>query len=269
MDASTESKLIYFKALGRVRGSKLIQLKNILSYLLTASVLFACKTQDEPEQQLNIVEEYSFPKFVEIEKFIEDTVKITWMYDGNHNPLYFGFLQDTIEVKRVYGKLIPPPLAPGSTESIPEIKKGKYDDYFLDWMDIRDYVNYDSIELNIMVDTSQFISNRGRKAYPVLIKNLHTDTIYIGYGSYIPIITQALNKKGEWKPIEERFIYMCGNGVKSIIQPPKQIVVTSEIVYAGDFKTKLRIKLGMNYSREFIGSINLTQFESEWNSIGN
>ena len=60
-----------------------------------------------------------------------------------------------------------------------------------------------------------------------------------------------------------------GTGVESIILPPKQIVVTSELVYTGDFKTKLRMKLGSNYSREFTGSINLTQFESEWDSSGN
>ena len=243
-------------------------MKNTITYLLTASVLLACSShgdldRDEPE------EDFDFPVFIDNEKLSADAVDITWLNDGNHNPLYFGVIADTILVKRAYGRLIPPPPPPGSKESIPEIKKGKYDDYFLDWMDFRNYTNYDSVELNILIDTTQFITNRNRKAYPVIIENLHSDTIYVGYGSYIPIITEALNKKGEWKPIEERFIFMCGNGVESIILPSNQIVVTSELVYTGKFKTKFRIKLGSNYSKEFTGSINLTQFESEWDSNGN
>lgn len=231
------------------------------------SVLLACSPhgdleKDEPEV------EFDFPVFIDKEELKEDKVNMIWMNDGNHNPLYFGEIIDTIRVERTFGRLYPPPPPPGSTDTF-RIIEGKYSNYFLDWTDFREFTSYDSVDLNILVDTSQFITNERRKAYPVIIENLHSDTIYIGYGRYIPIITEALNKKGEWKPIEDRFIYMCGNGVESIILPPKQIVVTSELVYTGNFKTKLRLKLGSNYSREFTGSINLSQFESEWDSKGN
>lgn len=239
-------------------------MKTTITYLLIASVLLACSPhgdleRDEPEEQ------FDFPVFIDKGELKEDKVNMIWINDGNHNPLYFGEMIDTIRVERTFGRLYPPP---GSTDTM-QILEGTYSNYFLDWMDLREYTYYDSVELSILVDTSQFITNERRKAYPVIIENLHSDTIYIGYGDYIPIITEALNKKGEWKPIEDRFIYMCGNGVESIILPPKQIVVTSELVYTGDFKTKLRLKLGSNYSREFTGSINLTQFESEWDSSGN
>lgn len=243
------------------------KMKPILTYLFIVPVLLACSSRGELEEDEPEVE-FDFPVFIDKEKPTEYQVNMIWMNDGNHNPLYFGEIVDTIRVERIFGRLYAPPPPPGSADTV-QIIEGKYSNYFLDRMNFREYTSYDSVELNILVDTTQIITNKNRAAYPVMIENLHSDTIYIGYGSYIPIITEALNKKGEWKPIEERFIYMCGYGLELIILPPKQIVVTSELVYTGDFKTKLRIKLGSNYSREFTGSINLTQFESEWDSNGN
>lgn len=210
------------------------------------------------------VQEYGFPVFIDNEEITDDSVNVQWFNDGNHNALYFGELTDTIHVKPAFGWMEPPPAPPGGNDTM-EIIKGRYSNYFLDWRDSRGYQSAyrDSVQLNITIDTSQYISNASRKAYPVLIENLHSDTVFIGYSIYIPIITEALNKNGEWQPIEERVMYLCGVGLKSIILPPKQYVVTSELVYTGDFKTKLRLKLGTNYSREFVGSINLSQFESQ------
>ena len=56
--------------------------------------------------------------------------------------------------------------------------------------------------LFIKIDTTQIINNNDKKAFPILIQNKSIDTIYIGYGSKIPIITEAKTKNGEWKPIE-------------------------------------------------------------------
>jgi hypothetical protein len=133
-------------------------------------------------------------------------------------------------------------------------------------MDNRDFKRRDSANLLIKIDTTQIISNDGRKAFPVLIQNATKDTIYIGYGNQIPIITEAKSKNGEWKPIKEHFTYMCGVGLHSIILPPNEVVITSELIYSGQFKTKLRIRMEDNYSEEFDGMINKSQFESEWDS---
>ena len=185
-------------------------MRTTITYLLSASVLLVCSPLSDKEKDETDVE-FDFPVFIDKEELAEDKVNMIWMNDGNHNPLYFSEIIDTIRVERTFGRLYPPP--PGSTDTM-RIIEGKYSDYFLDWMNFRDYISYDSVELNILVDTTQFITNEMRKAYPVIIENLHSDAIYIGYGSYIPLITEALNKKGEWKPIEDRFIYMCGNGCR-------------------------------------------------------
>lgn len=234
-------------------------MKNIITFSLIAFVLFACNYQKESVKEEDM-EKFSFPVFIDERGGIEKTVNIKWMNDGNHRPMYLGKLKDTIEVERIYGHLTPPP---GSEEEFSTIKKGKYDDYFLEMFENRNFKSFDSVPLKILVDTTQFISNDGRKAYPVLIENQQTDTIYIGYGIYIPIITEALDEYGRWRPIENRYVYTCGFGLELIILPPKQFVVTSVLEYSGKYKTKLRIRYGQNYSREFTGSINKTQFESE------
>lgn len=244
-------------------------MKNLLTYLSTLALLISCTTKQTSIQEVKIPkEEFSFPKFISKEKISIETVTIYWLNEEMHYPLYFGMLTDTIELKRVFGHSNPPPTPEGNKEVI-ALKKGKFDDYFLDWMNLRDYRNWDSVKLNIQIDTSQFISVNGRKSHPVLIENLYSDTIYIGYGTEIPFITEALDARGNWKPIEKQFVYMCGNGLESIILPPKEFVITSVLAYTGEFKTKLRLQFGQNYSREFIGSINKTQFESEWDTNWN
>ncbi len=114
------------------------------------------------------------------------------------------------------------------------------------------------------MDSTQALNNEGRKAFPVLIQNQSKDTIVIGHGYEIPIITEAKTKDGTWKPIEKNRIYGCGNGLHAIILAPNEIVISSELVYAGNFKTSLRLKIGTDYSKEFSGTINESQFQNEW-----
>lgn len=227
----------------------------------------ACTSQNKSDETRTVIT-FNFPVFIDNREIKDTSVNIIWMNDGNHNPLYFGKLRDTIRIEGIVGHQYLPPIPQVGHEKSAPIKKGKFDDYYLEMGHYKNFKNWDSVTLNIQIDTSQFVGNAGRKSYPVLIENKYHDTIYIGYGNYIPIITEAMDSNGLWKPIEERFIYMCGSELEAIILPPKEFVLTSELVYTGNFKTKLRIKFGKNYSREFVGSINETQFESEWNSKG-
>jgi hypothetical protein len=146
----------------------------------------------------------------------------------------------------------PPPLVTDTSEWDFQPRKDKFDDYYIDWMDGRYFKRSDSANLLIKFDTNQIINNNGRKAFPVIIQNKSVDTIYIEHRNQIPIITEAKTKDGEWKPIEELYIYMCGVGLHSIISPLNEVVITSELIYSGNFKTKLKIKMGNNYSEKCI-----------------
>jgi len=242
---------------------------NFILTLLVLVITISCNRTTNKD--INEVETFKFPKITD--RFKNDTLELTseiWLNYGDHNPYYFGKLTDSISLERYLRPMMPPPPPPGAdtTQWDFKPKKGKFDEYFLDWMDNREFERRDSTELFIEIDTTQIINNDGRKAFPVLIQNKSIDTIYIGYGSQIPIITEAKTKNKQWKPIEERYVYMCGNGLHSIILPPNEVVLTSELIYSGNFKTKLRIKMGNNYSEEFNGAINESQFESEWDNNG-
>lgn len=184
-----------------------------------------------------------------------------------HNPHYFGKISDTILIERNLWYLPPPPPPPSAKNTnwtYKEPEKNKFEKYFIYSYRKSNIKSIDSVNLSIKIDTNQIINNYNKKAFPVLIENKSIDTTYIGYGGQIPIITEAKTKDGIWKPIENKYSYKCAMGIPSIILPPKELVITSQFVYFGSFKTKLRIKLGNNYSTEFYGRINESQFENEW-----
>lgn len=219
--------------------------------------------QSEKTEKFKKKEVFPFPKI--IDKLGEEnliTINTNWIRERDHHPYFFGKLNDTILIERNLG------LFPELYKLDTHFSKGKYDNYFLLPEEAKEFKIADSVHLLIKVDTAQVINDYGRRAFPVLIMNQYNDTVYIGYGDQIPIVAEAISKNGKWEPIEERYIYMCGTGLNSIILPPHEIVITSELVYSGNFKTKLRIKLGNNYSNEFYVNINESQFESEWDAYG-
>ena len=101
-----------------------------------------------------------------------------------------------------------------------------------------------------------------------MIQNIGTDTITIAYGDFLPLITEAKDSIGNWKPIEEKWTYMCGNGVGSIILPPNEIGLSATMVYHGNYPTTLRLRIDSSFSNEFMGRINYRQFESMFNKQG-
>jgi len=119
-------------------------------------------------------------------------------------------------------------------------------------------------KIDIQVDTTIKISG----LYPVMLTNLDIDTISIGYGNHIPLIMEATDSFGNWKPIQEISIYLCGNGVGTINLPPSECVLTLAPNYQGNYKTELRLTLGDSHSKSFIGLINYSQFESRFDEQG-
>jgi hypothetical protein len=94
--------------------------------------------------------------------------------------------------------------------------------------------------LEIFIDTTRIIGipmglyeysktekRNDKIANPIFIKNISNDTLIIGYAEYLPIIIEAKNRNGEWRPIQERMRFMCGNGIVDFYCPPNNIVISA------------------------------------------
>lgn len=134
------------------------------------------------------------------------------------------------------------------------------------------YPFYGNGQLKIIVDTSQIVTlqefewwTKKRKyqlynAYPIFISNNSDSTTIIGYAYNIPIILEALDSDNIWKAIEVPYLYDCGLGLEYILLKTEHLLCVLAPVYTGSFNTKLRYKLGDNYSNVFMGKIDKRQF---------
>lgn len=232
--------------------------------------------------------ENNFPKLTNLKTIKKDFKNDTALSRSSSNILYIGVELDTIKLDYELVNFPfmppPPPPPPGKNEDIDTIKwnliASEYSQkfksnpvypFYYSWGNSEKFDSWNDTKLLIEIDTNtitkQLVTNRYFQkeyypAYPILIKNEGTDTIIIGYDRFIPIILEAKDSTKQWKPIEKMFSFKCGNGINSILLPPNNIIISSKVIYKGDYKTHLRIKLGENYSNEFKGSINYSQFQN-------
>ncbi len=172
------------------------------------------------------------------------------------NVQYLGRIIDTIEIVKIEDLRIP-------------IGENKI---LISEKSRNEYSKYGNCKLEIYVDTLQKATllknesvlykriNVAYKAFPIFILNKSNETTIIGTGYNIPIILEALDRDNIWKPIEAQYIHDCGVGLEYLLLKENNLVCVLCPIYIGDFKTKLRYKLGSNYSNEFIGTINREQF---------
>jgi hypothetical protein len=80
---------------------------------------------------------------------------------------------------------------------------------------------------------------------------------------------EAKDSTGNWRPIEEPYVYMCGNGVGTIILPPTEVVLSFVPITNGNYLTQLRLVFGNNHSAPYVGYINYRQFERPFDQRGN
>lgn len=196
-----------------------------------------------------------------------DTFNINCHYDSpeflsvaDYPPVFIGRLSDTVLIDH----------------------RSEFDDYYdYSWTQ---YNAPDLFALEVLVDTTRIIPNsnpitlpvpipgdisdpaerQGFCAYPVFMMNQTSDTISVGYGQFIPLILEAKDSTGNWRPLEVSYIYDCGTGLNTIFLPPGNTLITSCKIYQGDYQTVLRLKFGfewLNYSNQFTGSIDYGQFE--------
>jgi hypothetical protein len=117
------------------------------------------------------------------------------------------------------------------------------------------------LPIAIIVDTSRTIayvelsSQKIVSAFPVFIINKGLKPVYISENLQIDLILQAQNKNGEWFDIETRFIQDCQNDMMYLKLEPKHLVVTHHIIQNGTIHSKLRLRLGGQFSNVFNGFI--------------
>lgn len=218
--------------------------------------LYACNSKKNEDKK---IERFSFKTPIVQDTFKTDRIErnTVWLQNGSYKPLYIGQRKDSIYVSYR-----------------PNLKK-----YFVYANHKRSYSRPDSSGIILLIDTTKIISDHSMiweddgsmlstksfKAFPVFVVNTTKDTLSIGYGDHLPIIMEAIDDKGNWRPIEEPYIYMCGTGLNEITLHPNEIVVTSAPINKGKIKTKLRLRYNDILSQEFYGTINSTQFDSGYN----
>ncbi|RXK57768.1 hypothetical protein ESA94_19810 [Lacibacter luteus] len=109
------------------------------------------------------------------------------------------------------------------------------------------------------------------KGYSVYLINLSDTAVTIRHRKYnVPIVQEAIDSTGSWKPIETLFsplqISVPANYYGVTPLKPGEILVSSIYNYKGDFQTLLRVKITINgttyHSKSFQGSINYSQITS-------
>ncbi len=105
----------------------------------------------------------------------------------------------------------------------------------------------------------------GLKSYPVIIKNMKNDTLFMGYEfEELPIIIEAKDSIGKWGPITRNSIMKCVHSSIYYFLSPKEILITNCMLFEGSYYTKMRLVFGNRlkiYSNEFYGTIDYKQFD--------
>lgn len=190
----------------------------------------------------------------------------TWVTTASYNILYLGYEKDSLFLQHntsVYTKNIQAHDTARRHKMYHEAKIQLEIDVS---QEVKENAAIDFDELILFIqDTSNLI--KYYKAYPVLIKNQEKKPIIIGHTGgegEIPLLLEAKDQDGLWKPIEEAYTSYCGFGVHPIILKPQEIIVTAVKIYQGTFKTQLRLKYGTIYSKIIQGSINPSQFKNQY-----
>ena len=244
-------------------------------------ILMSCKRKSAEQSVSN--DKVKFPVIVDTSDFKTSKREATWLSTADYELLYIGKWTDTIYPDyslKYYPIPPPPPPLPGEkfdpTDTIgyhKRLTEHTMYPYYANWMAPADYKSWRLADISIKVDTTQRVKNDHIhwddpyfEAYPVLIENKDNDTITIAYGNFLPLITEAKDSMGNWRPIEKEWQPHGWHGM--VILPPTQIGLSATMIYHGNYSTTLRLRIDSIFSNEFTGNINYRQFESKFNSQG-
>ncbi len=240
-----------------------------LIFLLTILFLISCHT-DKKKALIGNDDTHQFPVVLDtfgIDSFFHylNNDSPTWLSTSNYNFYYIGKVEDTFYLNPFINFSYPPlpPTLYTDTKKINRTKSPKHENpfkkYYVDWDKEISYKYWTKAKIDIRIDTAF----HKHSFLPIMLTNVDTEKIIIGYGRHIPIVMEATDSLGHWQPIQEIFSYMCGVGVGSIILPPKECVLTLTPIFKGSYKTKLRLVIGDNQSKAFLGYINYSQFQNK------
>lgn len=263
-------------------------MRNFFTLIFVIFTIFSCQVNNSDKSSNSLNE---FPILIDTFNFETKKVKVNRQIISNSEIIYIGKKKDSIYINYFFKDfpdlpIPPPPPIPGKTKSESDnfefktidstslskkLRSNKMFNYYINWESINNSRVHPKGKISIKVDTTQIIKNDNihlnsnkqfYEAYPVLIENQELDTITLSYGHQIPLITEAKDSLGNWMPIERKWTYICGVGIGQIILPPSEIGISSTMIFHGNYKTKLRIKIDSITSNEFFGSINYNQFYS-------
>ncbi|WP_420572249.1 hypothetical protein [Kordia sp.] len=231
-------------------------------FLFTISLMFVSCFSAEKEKLPEVKKEKRlFPVLKDTLTYKATRLNIKFMKSSNYRPIFLGKFTDTLVIDHYVNR--------GSMliDSFESFRK--HFRYY--HRDFGKTTKASSKNINIAIDTTTIIKQVDfhdignnhfiLKAYPLYISNISTkDTISLGFNFDIRTGLEAKNREGIWQPIERMTFVGCPVGLQEFVLKPGDTILTSTPIFKGDFKTKLRLRLGDTYSNEFEGYINEQQF---------
>lgn len=250
-------------------------MKNKIILLIFISSLFGCRNYNS-ESYIN--EENKAIKDISLHNCDNESEKYNFS-QININDKFTNILEKDTSFEISEAQFSPLYIGDFKKDIILIYKTEKIGNRTYDLLDYDLYKRPDTSSIRIFIDTNRIIGSpmsvweyydkpeyrNSKIAYPVFISNISVDTLNIGLGNILPMVIEAKDENGNWKPIQNEFIYDCGTGLTIIYIAPNQITITSMKLFHGDFKTKLRLVFGYFndkvYSNEIDGYINIEQFK--------
>jgi hypothetical protein len=207
--------------------------------------------------QLVLVNGQTFkpPVIIDSLKVNKEFVEVRHLISWQRIPFYIGPLVDTIVIGRFYHDVRAPIRDHFSKATNEETEKQ------FTWLPDSSLEFYIQDKNEVTLQEYEEDAYLNFKALPVFIRNRSDSTIIAGYGYDIPVVIEAIDNGGSWRPIEERYFYDCGVGLRYILLKPQNVACLLIPKYKGRYKTSLRLKLKNNYSKPFKGTINIEQFD--------
>ena len=131
-----------------------------------------------------------------------------------------------------------------------------YEDYLIDHKKTSEF--WDSLA----IAENQFSNSMDMAVW---IQNNSNDTILFPNqdGSLIGLI-EAIDRRGDWRPIQYWWFSWCGNSYMDLILPPKNSIQIGLNNQLGDIETKMRLKIHgrdtIYFSNEFPGTVSTDDF---------